>query len=100
MCRALAPGTRTRGSEFKSGWFGEPNLSLPSPGISKSDSPVRIVQFEHQTCLTQAALVRWSIRVDLTHFTRVILIRNSWLPTRQILNFLIRQGVVTWAREK
>ena len=40
-------------------------------------------------CFTQAALVRCSLTcVDLTHFTRVILIRNSRLPTQQMLLFL------------
>ena len=42
---------------------------------------VSIVQFEHQTCFAQEALVRCSLTcVDLTYFTRVILKRNSRLP--------------------
>ena len=49
------------------------------------ESVVCIVQFEHQTCFTQAAKVRCSLTcVDLTQFTRVILIRNSRLPTTKI----------------
>ena len=45
---------------------------------------VRIVQFEHQNCFTQADLVRCSLTcVDFTHFTRDILIRNSRLATLQ-----------------
>ena len=45
---------------------------------NKNMRRVRIVQFEHQTCFKQTALVRCSLTCfDLTHFKRVILIRNS-----------------------
>ena len=61
---------------------------------------VRIVQFEHQTCFTQAALVRCSVTcVDLAHCTRVILIRNSRLgiPNKQkIFDSVLHP----WARER
>ena len=51
---------------------------------------VRIVQFDHQTCFTQAALVRCSLTcVDLTLFTRNM-IRNSRLLTQQ-KKFLSRE---------
>ena len=56
--------------------YGNEEIANP-PLISR----VRIVQFEHQTCFTQAALVRCSLTcVDWTHFARGILIRNIRLP--------------------
>ena len=48
-------------------------ISLPTKTNRSSQ-----YKFAYQTCFTQAALVRCSLAcVDLTHFTRVILIRNS-----------------------
>ena len=52
---------------------------------------VRIVQFDHQTCFKQPALVRCSLTcVDLAHFTRVVLIRNSRLSTQQKIKINVR----------
>ena len=75
--RAVQPSRFAQHDQFR----------FPPPKMKTSR--VRIVQFEHQTCFTKAALVRCSLTcVDLTHFTRDILIRNSRLPTQQIFKKL------------